>query len=132
MGWFLAGPMGWAVGLWGLCTPTPPTPTEGQEPGDGFSQEAAIVSLLAQSCVPFRHYFWPPKEEEKKGKKGVAVLSGTLAWKEFQGLLGQKRQSLLDQKTLHLKGAGRGLQLRGAGGRAQMGYPSLSHTFGIH
>lgn len=46
-----------------------------------FSQEVAIVFLPAQSCVPFRHYFWPPEEEEKKAKKGVAVLRGTLAWK---------------------------------------------------
>lgn len=52
------------------------------------SQEVAIVSLSAQSCELFRHYFWPLEEEEKKAKKGVAVLGGTFARKGFQGLLG--------------------------------------------
>lgn len=56
------------------------------------SQEAAIVSLPAQSRVPFRHYFWPPEEEEKKAKKEVAVLRGTFAQKGFQGLLGWRRR----------------------------------------
>ena len=60
----------------------------------GWTRARAIVSLAAQSCVLFRHYFWRPEEEEKKAKKGVAVLGGTFARKGFQGLLGQRRQSL--------------------------------------
>lgn len=54
-------------------------------------QEAAIVLLLAQSYVPFRHYFWPLGEAEEKAKKGVAVLGRTLSWKRVQGMLGQRR-----------------------------------------
>ena len=75
--------MGWCAPPF----PSPPTP-------HGWTRARAIVSLAAQSCVLFRHYFWRPEEEEKKAKKGVAVLGGTFARKGFQGLLGQRRQSL--------------------------------------
>lgn len=67
--------------------------------------------------------FGPPEEEEKKAKKGVAVLSGTFSRKGFQGLLGQRRQALLNQKLLCLKRAGRELKFRGA--RHRWGTPGL-------
>lgn len=76
------GSRGWGHGMVCPCTPLPPPPPMDQ------SQEVAIVSLSAQSCELFRHYFWPLEEEEKKAKKGVAVLGGTFARKGFQGLLG--------------------------------------------
>ena len=79
------------LGSLGWCAPAFPS---SPPPLMDQSQEAAIVSLAAQSCVLFRHYFWRPEEKEKKAKKGVAVLGGTFARKGFQGLLGQRRQSL--------------------------------------
>lgn len=68
------GSRGLGLRGWRLCNSPPPPPLRGAEPGGSFSQEAAIVSLQAQSWVPFRPYFWPPEEEEKKAKKGLAVL----------------------------------------------------------
>lgn len=76
-----------------------------------LGQEAAIVLLLAQSCVPFTHYFWPPEAEEK-AKKGAAVLSGTLSWKRFQGLRGRGAVAVGSRAPV-LIGAG-GVALRGA------------------
>lgn len=114
------------------CTLTPPPlSSRGPEPASSFSQDAAIVLLLAWSSVPFRHYFWPPEEEEKKAKKGVAVLGGTFPRKGFQGLLGQRRRSLLDQKLLCLKRVGRGAVVEGSQGRAQMGH-LCPLTLGAH
>lgn len=129
--------MGKAAGAWGQGDTVPmhphslPTPQPWTRASLGFSQDAAIVLLLAQSCVPFRHYFWPPEEEEKKAKKGVAVLGGTFPRKGFQGLLGQRRRSLLDQKLLCLKRVGRGAVVEGSQGRAQMGH-LCPLTLGAH
>lgn len=80
--WFLAKAMGKAAGAWGQGDGCPRTSYLLPHPWTG-ARRAAIVLLLAQSCVPFRHYFWPREEEEKKAKKGVAVLSGTFARKGF-------------------------------------------------
>lgn len=122
------------LGPWGWSAHAPHTssPYRWTRARRRFGQEVAIVLLLAQSCVPFRHYFWPPEEEEKKAKKGAAVLSGTLVGKGFQGLQGQRRQPLSDQKTLCLKGAGRGLRFEGARGGHRWGSPGHLYTLGAH
>lgn len=85
------------MGRWAERPSTPPA-ADGPEPGVALVRRQLLSCAAAQSCVPFRAYFWPPEEEEKKAKKGVAVLRGTFAWKGFWGLLGRRSQSLSDQK----------------------------------
>lgn len=124
------GSRGLGPGDAGPMRPHTSSPTHGPEPGGSCSQEAAIVLLLAQSCVPFGHYFWPSGGRGKESKERSCCSQWNLSPERIPGPAGPEKPVTVGSEASLLKKSWQGAAVQGSQGRAQTGPPrAFTHTW---